>query len=136
MWFHKTMQYTVLMTLEKRIYNRIHCMYNLSRAILTGIKRRSNTLPNTLKFGVLPIIFITCLCLHDFVNGTNTQRVERGLILFYEAKQDFGEEARNVVTADTTILASQTMAVQDLSCHSLHISQKAMLMRYALFGWP
>ncbi|KRZ05918.1 hypothetical protein T4B_8547, partial [Trichinella pseudospiralis] len=26
-------------------------------------------------------------------------------------------------------LASQTMAVQDLSCHSLHISQKAMLAK-------
>ncbi|KAL1285990.1 Pentatricopeptide repeat-containing protein [Trichinella pseudospiralis] len=33
----------------------------------------------------------------------------------------------NGITADTTILASQTMAVQDLSCHPLHILQKAML---------
>ncbi|KRY32165.1 Histone-binding protein RBBP4 [Trichinella spiralis] len=32
------------------------------------------------------------------------------------------EEARSVVTAETTILASQTMGVRDLSWHPLHIS--------------
>ncbi|KRY81137.1 hypothetical protein T4D_12040 [Trichinella pseudospiralis] len=41
----------------------------------------------------------------------------------------------NVVTADTTILASQTMAVQDLSCHPLHILQKAMLVNEICAFW-